>query len=72
MSVSAQANASLPPDPHIRVSAHILRHTFLREVAMGHGVQYATEPAGIRPTRYIWRDVQPSDEEKQEAVNGLF
>ena len=70
--VSAQANATLPPEQHIHVSAHILRHTFLREVAGRYGVQYAKELAGHTSDRYIWRYVQPSDEDKQEAVDGLF
>ena len=70
--VAAQANATLPPEQHIHVSAHILRHTFLREVAGRYGVQYAKELAGHTSDRYIWRYVQPSDDEKQEAVDGLF
>ncbi len=70
--ISAQANVSLPPEQQIHVSAHILRHTFLREVAVRYGVQYAKELAGHASDRYIWRYVQPSDEEKQEAVDGLF
>ena len=67
-----QANARLPKDQHIHLSAHLLRHTMLRKAAEKYGVQYAMELAGHTSSRYIWRYVQPSDEEKEAALEDLF
>jgi len=70
--IAAHANASLPGDQQIHLSAHLLRHTFLRKVARKYGVEYAKELAGHTSERYIWRYVQPSEEEKERALEDLF
>lgn len=70
--IAHQANSTLPTKDHIHLSAHVLRHTFLRKAARKHGVEYAKELAGHTSDRYIWRYVQPSDAEKEEAVDNLF
>ena len=70
--IAAQANAALPEKQHIHLSAHLLRHTFLRKIARKHGVEYAKELAGHTSERYIWRYVQPSDNEKEAALEDLF
>ena len=70
--IASQANATLPKREWIHISAHVLRHTLLRKAARKHGVEYAKELAGHTSDRYIWRYVQPSDEEKEQAVDGLF
>ena len=67
-----QANARLPQNQHIHLSAHLLRHTMLRKAAEKYGVQYAMELAAHTSSRYIWRYVQPSDEEKEAALEDLF
>jgi integrase/recombinase XerD len=67
-----QANARLPADQQIHLSAHLLRHTMLRKTAEKYGVQYAMELAGHTSSRYIWRYVQPSQEEKEAALEDLF
>jgi integrase/recombinase XerD len=67
-----QANAQLPDDQKILLSAHVLRHTMLRKAAEKHGVQYAMELAGHTSAQYIWRYVKPSDEQKEAALEGLF
>ena len=36
------------------------------------GVEYAMELSGHTSSQYIWRYVKPSEEEKAEAVEGLF
>jgi hypothetical protein len=41
-------------------------------VARTHGVECAIELAGHTSDRYIWRYVQPSDYEKEEAMDNLF
>jgi integrase/recombinase XerD len=67
-----QANARLPKDQQIHLSAHLLSHTMLRKTAEKYGVQYAMELAGHASSRYIWRYVQPSQEEKDAALEDLF
>ncbi len=70
--IANQANATLSKKEQIHVSAHVLRHTVLRKAARKHGVEYAKELAGHTSDRYIWRYVQPTDTEKEEAVDNLF
>ena len=70
--IAGQANRTLADDEQIHVSAHVLRHTFLRKAARKYGVEYAKELAGHTSDRYIWRYVQPSDAEKEDAVENLF
>ena len=70
--IANQANARLPEDQQIHLSAHLLRHTMLRKAAERFGVQYAMELAGHTSSRYIWRYVQPSQEQKEAALEDLF
>jgi integrase/recombinase XerD len=70
--IAHQANSRLPDDQHIRLHAHVLRHTCLRRAAEKHGVQYAMELSGQSSERYIWRYVQPSNAEKEAALEDLF
>ena len=44
--MAAQANANRPQQEHIRVSPHVLRHTFLWKLAEGKGVHHAREASG--------------------------
>ncbi len=70
--LQGQANAQLPANEKIRLSAHLLRHTMLRRSAQKNGVQFAIELSGHTSSNYIWRYIQPSDEEKERAVEELF
>lgn len=71
--VAAQANSKINDEgKKIHLAAHVLRHTFLRQVATKHGVRVAMEVSGHSTDRYIWRYVKPSDEEKDKAMEGLF
>jgi integrase/recombinase XerD len=69
--VAQQANAHLPPDQHLDVSPHVLRHTLLRKVANEKGVHYAMELSGHRSDRYIWRYVRPDAQSLAEAIDEL-
>ncbi|MBX9625552.1 MAG: tyrosine-type recombinase/integrase [Gemmataceae bacterium] len=68
----AQANSRLPATEQIRLSPHVLRHTFLRKVTQKHGVEFAMEAAGHASSKYIWRYVRPSEEQKEAALEDLF
>ena len=69
--VAHQANAHLPAGERIKVSPHVLRHTFLRKLAEEKGVQYAKEASGHKSDRYIWRYVKPSQQSLAEAIDEL-
>jgi integrase/recombinase XerD len=69
--IARQANAHLPPDQHLIVSPHVLRHTLLRKVANEKGVHYAMEPSGHRSDRYIWRYVKPDAQSLADAIDEL-
>jgi len=47
--LASQANAGFPADQHIRLSAHVLRHTTLRRAAEKKGVQYGWNWQATRP-----------------------
>jgi integrase/recombinase XerD len=64
--------AALDGGGTIEISAHVLRHTMLRKTARKHGVAYAKEVSGHVSDRYIWRYVQPSQAEKEQALEGLY
>jgi integrase/recombinase XerD len=69
--VARQANAHLPPEQHLEVSPHVLRHTLLRKVANEKGLHYAMELSGHRSDRYIWRYVKPDAQSLAEAIDDL-
>jgi integrase len=69
--IARQANAHLPPDQHLIVSPHVLRHTLLRKVANEKGVHYAMELSGHRSDRYIWRYVKTDAQSLAEAIDEL-
>jgi integrase/recombinase XerD len=70
--LAAQANSRFPADEQIKISPHVLRHTLLRKVTQKRGVEFAMEVAGHASSKYIWRYVRPSDEQKVRALENLF
>jgi hypothetical protein len=70
--IAALGNARRPDDEQIHLSAHVLRQALLRRTAKKHGVQYAMQIAGHTSSQCIWRYVQPTDEEKEKAIEELF
>ena len=72
-SLAAQANATVRDKTrHSTLSAHTLRHTFLRKVAHQHGVEFAMQASGHASSKYIWRYLKPSDERMEAALEALF
>jgi integrase/recombinase XerD len=69
--VAEQANTHRPDTEKIKVSPHILRHTFLRKLAEEKGVHYAKEASGHRSDRYIWRYVKPNQDSLADAIDSL-
>lgn len=70
--IAAVANCHLAKKQHIELTPHVLRHTALRKMAEKKGVRYAQKMAGHASPRYIWRYVQPSRDEMEEAIEDLF
>jgi integrase/recombinase XerD len=69
--VAQQANTHRPDGERLKVSPHILRHTFLRKLAEEKGVHYAKEASGHRSDRYIWRYVKPNHDSLADAIDSL-
>ena len=64
-----QANTHLPEKEKIHVSPHVLRHTTLRKLANKKGVHYAKKLSGHQTDRYIWRYVQPDEQDLADALD---
>ena len=69
--MEAQANAHLPEAERFTVSPHVLRHTRLRRAAEEKGVQFARKLSGHRSDKYIWRYIQPSDQDFELSMDQL-
>lgn len=61
----------LTPD-RVKLSPHMLRHTFLKRVTDQHGVHIAQKLSGNVSVREIFRYAKPSEEESALVVEGLF
>jgi integrase/recombinase XerD len=70
--IAAQANARRAKSEQIKLSPHVLRHTALRKMAEKKGIRFAQQMAGHASTKYIWRYVQPSADQMEEAIDELF
>ena len=62
-----QANSSLPKEEEITLTPHMLRHTRLRQLTRAKGVEWAKKHSGQVSDKYIWRYVNPSDDELEAA-----
>ncbi len=69
--IANQANATLPLQQHIHLSAHMLRHTCLRKAAE-KDIRYAMKLSGHTSSQYIWRYTEPSASEFDDAMEGLY
>jgi len=67
-----QANAHLPENQKIRLTPHMLRHTFLKRVADKHGLHVAQNLSGNVSIKEIFRYTKPNDAQKQQIVEDLF
>ena len=64
-------HAHLPEGEQMDVSPHVLRHTFLRQLAETTGVHEAREASRHQSDRYIWRSVQPDQQTLADAIDEL-
>ncbi len=70
--IAAQANSRLPEAEKIDIHPHLLRHTQLRKVAREKGIEAAMVLSGHKSERYIWRYIQASEDEMEEALTNLW
>jgi integrase len=69
--IARQANVSLPPEQHIKLHAHKLRHTALKDAADKYDVRFALELSGHTSPHYIWRYTGHTQKERDEMMEGL-
>jgi len=70
--VAAHANAKLPPDQHIHLHAHKLRHTSVKKVHDKKGPLEAKKFSGHRCFKQLERYATSTTPEHEEMVDGLF
>lgn len=70
--IAAQASAQLSQEQKIKLSPHMLRHTFLKRVADKHGVHTAQDLSGNISMREIFRYTKPNYQQKHDIVESLF
>lgn len=67
-----QASAYLGDSDKFRFTPHMLRHTFLKQVADKHGVHFAQQMSGNVSIKEIFRYTKASQQEIDETLEKLF
>lgn len=70
--IAKQANTHLPEDQKIKLTPHMLRHTFLKKIADKHGLHVAQSLSGNVSIREIFRYTKPNDQQKQDMLEQIF
>jgi integrase/recombinase XerD len=70
--IAKQANAHLTEEQKIKLTPHMLRHTFLKKIADKHGLHVAQNLSGNVSIREIFRYTKPNDAQKQDILEQLF
>lgn len=65
------ANVNLPAEEHIKLHAHLLRHTALKGLA-AKGRHFAQKMSGNVGTQHIERYLNPLDADYEQAVEDVF
>ena len=67
-----QANAYLSTNEKIKLTPHMLRHSFLKRVADKHGLHVAQNLSGNVSIKEIFRYTKPDNNQKHDMVQELF
>lgn len=70
--IAKQANAHLIEEQKIKLTPHMLRHTFLKKIADKHGLHVAQNLSGNVSIKEIFRYTKPSDTQKQDMLEQMF
>ena len=70
--IAKQANAHLTEEQKIKLTPHMLRHTFLKKIADKHGLHVAQNLSGNVSIKEIFRYTKPNDAQKQDILEQLF
>jgi integrase/recombinase XerD len=67
-----QANAYLSTNEKIKLTPHMLRHSFLKRVADKHGLHVVQNLSGNVSIKEIFRYTKPDNSERYTIVEELF
>ena len=67
-----QANAYLSTNEKIKLTPHMLRHSFLKRVADKHGLHVSQNLSGNVSIKEIFRYTKPDSNQKHDMVQELF
>ena len=70
--ISKQASVFLNKNDKIKLTPHMLRHTFLKRVADKHGIHVAQQMSGNISIQEIFRYTKPNQDEIDETAENLF
>lgn len=70
--IAKQANTHLSEEQKIKLTPHMLRHTFLKKIADKHGLHIAQNLSGNVSIREIFRYTKPNEQQKQEILEEMF
>lgn len=70
--IAKQANTHLPEEQKIKLTPHMLRHTFLKRIADKHGLHVAQNLSGNVSIREIFRYTKPNDQQKHQILEDMF
>jgi integrase/recombinase XerD len=70
--ICKQASAQLPENEKMRLSPHMLRHSFLKRVADKQGIHVAQALSGNVSMREVFRYTSPSQDEVDEIVEKII
>ena len=70
--IAMQANTYLSINEKIKLTPHMLRHSFLKRVADKHGLHVAQNLSGNVSIKEIFRYTKPDNNQKHDMVQNLF
>lgn len=70
--IARQASVHLPKEQELKLSPHMLRHTFLKRIADKHGIHVAQDLSGNISMKEIFRYTKPNYNEKFSIVETLY
>lgn len=70
--IARQASVHLSKEQELKLSPHMLRHTFLKRIADKHGIHVAQDLSGNISMKEIFRYTKPNYNEKLSIVEALY
>lgn len=70
--IAAMANANVPEEERVKLNAHLMRHTALKQAEAKYGRAFAQKKSGNVGLQHIERHVQPAGSDYEEAMDKLY